>query len=84
MRIILKNILKRKVILLIEDIGLGVFQIIIDIQLSFIKTSSIEFNKGSGAIFLHAFEDDGFDLVFDFDDLSIDDMFKIIEVLNSI
>lgn len=79
-----KNILRKKVVNLIKELGSGVFEIIIDIQLSFILINSIEYDKKSDSVFLHAFGEDDFDLIFDFEDLREDDMFKIINALNGI
>lgn len=84
MKPVLKNILRKKAIKIIKKLGEGVFEIILDIELSFILINSIEYDEKSDSIFLHAFEEDNFDLVFDFEDLSEEDMFRIIKVLNGI
>ena len=84
MKPLLKNILRKKAIKTIKNISSGVFEIILDIELSFILINSIEYDEKSDSIFLHAFEEDNFDLVFDFEDLSEEDMFRIIKVLNGI
>ena len=84
MKPVLKNILRKKAIKIIKKLNKGVFEIILDVELSFILINSIEYDKKSDSIFLHAFEEDDFDLVFDFEDLSEEDMFRIIKVLNRI
>lgn len=84
MKTLLKNILRRKSINIIKKISNNIFEIIVDVELSFIVINSIEYDKKSESIFLHAFEEDDFDLVFDFEDLSEKDMLRIIKVLNRI
>jgi hypothetical protein len=84
MKPVLKNILRKKSINLIKKLGNGVFEIIIDIDLSFITINSIEYDEKSDSIFLHSFGDDHFDLIFDFEDLREEDMFKVIKFLNRI
>lgn len=84
MKVVLKSILRKKAIYLIKTIGIGVYEIIINIELSFLTINSIEFDEKADCIFLHAFEEDDFDLIFDFDDLNEEDMLRIIKVLDRI
>jgi hypothetical protein len=84
MKPFLKNILRKKAVNLIKKLGNGIFEIVIDIELSFILINTIEYDRKSDSIFLHSFEDDDFDLIFDFEDLKEEDMLKVIKVLNRI
>jgi hypothetical protein len=83
-KIILHNIIRKKTIKSIEDIGQGICEIIVDIDLSFGVCNSVEYVGSEGAIYIHIFEDDDYDIVIDFDDLSEEDKLKILKKLNTI
>jgi hypothetical protein len=79
-----KNIIRKKAINLIKESDTGVSEIMINIELSFILINLIEYDKKSDSIFLHSFEEDSFNLIFDFEDLKESDMFKILKILKFI
>ena len=70
MKEIFSSVIRKKVIKLINDIGLGVSEIIIDLPLSFETFDTIELNNNS--ITLHKFMDD-LDYTTDFDYLDDED-----------
>jgi|LakMenEpi03Aug12_release.lakeMendotaPanAssembly.Ray.scaffolds.fasta_scaffold825285_2 hypothetical protein len=81
MNIILHNLIRKRTIEVIEDLGDGIQELIIDIELSFGTVHSIEsFNK---QIIVHVFKSD-LDLTFDFDDLKEQDKFRIWKALKAI
>lgn len=71
----LQNIIKKKTIGLIKDIGNGLNEIVFDIKTSEDIFNSIEYINRS--ILLHKFKED-FDLIFDYDNLSEQDKFSIL------
>lgn len=78
---IFHNILKKRVIFLINDLATGVSELLIDIDLTIGTINSIEIEKNQ--IYLHIFKED-FDFGFDFDDLSEIDKIKVYEALKAI
>jgi hypothetical protein len=84
MKVILNKILKNKAIFYIEEIGQGVCEILIDMELSFGTCNSIEYVKSEGNIYIHIFEENDYDLVIDFDDLEELDKIEIIKILKTI
>jgi hypothetical protein len=84
MKIILHSILKRKTIETIEELGRGICEIIVDIDLSFGTCNSIEYNIDEYKLYLHFFEDDYYDLVCDFDDIDESDKINILVKLKAI
>jgi hypothetical protein len=84
MKVILNKILKNKAIFYIEEIGQGVCEILIDMELSFGTCNSIEYVKSEGNIYIHIFEENDYDLVIDFDDLEELDKIEIIKTLKTI
>jgi hypothetical protein len=83
-KVILNKILKNKAIFYIEEIGQGVCEILIDMELSFGTCNSIEYVKSEGNIYIHIFEENDYDLVIDFDDLEELDKIEIIKILKTI
>jgi hypothetical protein len=78
MKEIFSSVIRRKVIKLINDIGLGVSEIIIDLPLSFETFDTIELNNNS--ITLHKFMDD-LDYTTDFDYLDDEDKLEVYKLL---
>jgi len=78
MKEIFSSVIRKKVIRLINDIGLGVTEIIIDLPLSFDNFNTIELDNNS--ITLHKFIDD-LDYTTDFDDLDDEDKLEVYKLL---
>jgi hypothetical protein len=78
MKEIFSSVIRRKVIKLINDIGLGFSEIIIDLPLSFETFDTIELNNNS--ITLHKFMDD-LDYTTDFDYLDDEDKLEVYKLL---
>ena len=78
MKEIFSSVIRRKVIRLINDIGLGVSEIIIDLPLSFDTFNTIELNNN--VIILHKFNDD-LDYTTEFDDLDDEDKLEVYKLL---
>lgn len=83
MKVIINKILKEKAIKLVKDLGIGIYEIVLDIQLTFALCNSIEYVKSEDKIYIHIFEED-YDLVIDFEDLEEIDMLEILRVLKAI
>jgi hypothetical protein len=78
MKEIFSSVIRRKVIRLINDIGLGVSEIIIDLPLSFDTFNIIELSNN--LIILHKFND-VLDYTTDFDDLDDEDKLEVYKFL---
>ncbi len=78
MKEIFSSVIRRKVIRLINDIGLGVSEIIIDLPLSFDTFNTIELSNN--LIILHKFND-VLDYTTDFDDLDDEDKLEVYKFL---
>ena len=78
MKEIFSSVIRKKVIRLITDIGLGVNEIFIDLPLSFDTFNTIELDNNS--IILHKFNDD-LDYTTDFDDLDDEDKLEVYKSL---
>jgi hypothetical protein len=78
MKEIFSSVIRKKVIRLINDIGLGVSEIIIDLPLSFETFNTIELNNN--IITLHKFIDE-LDYTTDFDDLDDEDKLEVYKLL---
>jgi hypothetical protein len=79
----INKVLKRKVIKSISMLGMGLKELVFDIELSEITINSIEYNNELNLLILHVFND-SLDMVYDFDELSENDKLTIIKVLDSI
>jgi hypothetical protein len=79
----INKVLKRKVIKSISMLGMGLKELVFDIELSEITINSIEYNNELNLLILHVFND-SLDMVYDFDELSENDKLIIIKVLDSI
>ena len=83
MKKIFSNVIKKKIIKSIKLHGKGVSELVIDINLSFGICNSIELDS-EGNVLLHIFDENDFDIVCDFDDVSEEDILVIIKTLNTI
>ena len=76
--------MKKKVIQIIKILGIGLNELIIDIELESITINSIEWSPDDNKVYLHAFEEDDIDLEFNFDELSKADQKIIFTQLSQI
>lgn len=74
--------MKDKISQLIRILGIGINELIIDIDLDCGSFESIEWNKDEDKIYLHIFEGEEFDITFDFDELDKDDQLKVYKILS--
>ena len=79
----INNILRKKVINSIKILGMGIRELVFDIELSEMTINSIEFDNKYNIVLLHIFKGD-LDMIYDFDDLSEKDKLTIIRTLDSI
>jgi hypothetical protein len=80
---ILHNVLKKKSISQINQLGKGISELIVDIHLSFGIVNTVEYIKNENKLIIHFFKND-FDLSFDYDDLDELDKIKIYQALKAI
>ena len=77
--------MKRKISKIIKILGIGLTELVIDIDLSLGTFNSIEWIKSENKIWLHMFhEDDDIQISFNFDDLDKIDKYIIYTLLASI
>jgi hypothetical protein len=77
--------MKRKVAKIVQILGIGLTEIIVDIDLSLGTFNSVEWVKSENKIWLHMFhEDDDIQISFDFDDLDKIDKYIVYTLLASI
>lgn len=77
--------MKKKVAKIVQILGVGLTEIIIDIDLSLGTFNSVEWVKSENKIWLHMFhEDDDIQISFDFDDLDKIDKYTVYTLLASI
>jgi len=77
--------MKRKVAKMILIMGIGLNELIIDIELSFATFNSIEYVKPENKIYLYIMhEDEDIEISYDFDDLNKEDKYLIYILLASI
>jgi hypothetical protein len=74
-------VMKNKIVQLIKILGIGIHELVIDINLECGSFESIEWNKEEDKIYLHIFEDEDIDITFDFDELSEEDQLKLYQIL---
>lgn len=79
----INKVLKKRVIHCIKVLGIGIKELIFDIELSEITINSIEYDDKNNNVLLHVFDDD-LDIIYDFDYLDEIDKLKIIKALDSI
>jgi len=77
--------MKRKVAKIIRILGIGLNELVIDIETSIAIFNSIEWSKSENKIWLHIFHDEeDIQITFDFDDLDDFDKYVIYSLLSSI
>ena len=74
--------MKNKIVQLIKILGIGIHELVIDINLECGSFESIEWNKEEDKIYLHIFEDEDIDITFDFEELSEEDKLKLYQILS--
>jgi hypothetical protein len=77
--------MKKKTAKIIQILGIGLHELVMDLELSFGTFNSIEWSKEENKIYLHIFNDfDDSQLTFDYDDLDREDKLEIYILLASI
>jgi hypothetical protein len=77
--------MKRKIAKMILIMGIGLTELIMDIELSFATFNSIEYVKSENKIYLYIMhEDEDIEISYDFDDLDKDDKYLVYISLASI
>jgi hypothetical protein len=76
--------MKRKVAKIIEILGIGLTEIVIDLDTSLGTFNSIEWSKSENKVWLHMFHEDDIQISFDFDDLDKIDKSMVYTLLASI
>ncbi len=82
MKAIFGGVLKKKLIKLITELGIGVLEIVIDIPTSVTIFHSVEYLAESKKIMLHRWEEDDIELSYDFDDLDNEDKLEVLRILS--
>jgi len=77
--------MKKKVAKMILIMGIGLTELVMDIDLSFATFNSIEYVKAENKIYLYIMrEDDDLEISYDFDDLDKEDKYIVYVSLASI
>ena len=77
--------MKKKIANMILIMGIGLTELIMDIELSFAVFNSIEYVKAENKIYLYIMkEDEDLEISYDFDDLDKDDKLRVYVSLASI
>lgn len=76
--------MKKKISQIIKIIGIGLTEIIINIEIDNVTINSIEWVQSNDKIYLHIFQDDNVDIEMDFDDLSEGNKFIVLKTLSEI
>jgi len=76
--------MKRKVAKMVLIMGIGLSELIIDIETSVALFNSVEYVKSENKIWMHIFEEDDLELSVDFDHLCKEDKMLIYLTLASI
>ena len=84
MKKFLERKMKHEIINMIKILGIGMSELIMDFDLDSIIFNSIEWDNTDNKVYLHIFEDDDFDITYDFDDLDVDTQMEIYITLASI
>jgi hypothetical protein len=79
--IIYRKLIRKKVIELIELIGINVSEVVLDIQLSEMTINTIEWIPSEDVLLVHVFQDD-LDFFYDFDELLEVDRLLILTTLS--
>jgi hypothetical protein len=83
MKKIISSLMKKKVKDLIKILGIGLNELVIDINLDEVTFNSIEWDEENNKIILHKFEDD-LDYEFDFEELTDDQQMMVYKILSVI
>ncbi len=81
MEIIYRKLIRKKVVDLIELIGINVSEVVLDIKLSEMSINTIEWIPSEDVLLVHVFQDD-LDFFYDFDDLPEEDRILILTTLS--
>ena len=77
--------MKKKVAKMILIMGIGLTELVMDLELSFATFNSIEYSKSENKIYLYIMhEDDDLEISYDFDDLDKEDKLIVYISLASI
>lgn len=77
--------MKKKVAKMILIMGIGLTELIVDLDLGIATFNTIEYVKSENKIYLHIFhEDEDLELTYDFDDLDKEDKYLVYIILASI
>jgi len=77
--------MKKKLAKIIRILGIGLTELVIEIETSVAVFNSIEWSKSENKIWLHIFhEEEDIQITFDFDDLDVLDQYIIFSLLSSI
>lgn len=77
--------MKKKVAKMILIMGIGLTELIVDLDLGIAIFNTIEYVKSENKIYLHIFhEDEDMELTYDFDDLDKEDKYLVYITLASI
>lgn len=74
--------MRNKIINLIKILGFGLNEIVIELNLECGNFESIEYLPEDDSIILHIFQDENFDVTFDFDEISEEDQLKVYQILS--
>lgn len=75
--------MKEKVIDLIQDLGMGLNELVFDFEIDGVKFNSIEWVPEDDLILLHIFEDEETDYHCDFEGIDIDKQIKVYKILSA-
>jgi len=81
MKKIISSRMKEKVRDLIKILGIGLYELVIDINVGDMTFNSIEWLEEEEVILLHIFEDDDIDYFIDFEELSTENQIIIYKTL---
>lgn len=76
--------MKKNVIELIKILGIGLYEIIVDIEIDGTIFNSIEWDREEDKILLHLFNGENYDYSYDFEDFDADNQLKIYNRLSII
>lgn len=64
--------MKKNIIELIKILGIGLYEIVMDIEIDEVIFNSIEWTREDDKVTLHVFDGENYDYSYDFDDLTDD------------
>jgi len=74
--------MKEKVIDLIQDLGMGLNELVFDFEIDGVKFNSIEWVPEDDLVLLHIFEDEETDWHCDFEGIDIDKQIKVYKIIS--